>query len=1326
MFHTYKNCRLNINDSICYAKSVSISEQGNIEPGYNIDGKFNVNYLPNDGIGGSISFTYALTGADPLCKYITLDEEPIKIDFGGMFINSGYLRKYSFNLEPNKPLSINAEIVFFDTLTGAFTPSYGLASEIETLNSADVSISNFLGSWTSNIYGITNLTYQYDVPIEPQYLIGDTVPSRVVFGKRNVSLDISSDKIDPFLSISGHQASLRVKLNHPTNSGVYQNIDVKGLVKQTNFNTSSEGLLNSSFSIVQNNLETFNDLNLDVKQNTPKATIYNVNPLSGYYGTSVSITGNNLDYVSAVSIGNIFPVFQKINKNNIVFSMPNGATSGPITLYTQTNNIESRDPFFIGGLPITIDTISQFIGNVGDNIVISGSNFYEISKVLFNDAPSSNFSVLSPDVIEAKIPDDASWGYISVVSEVFNISGINDIKFVPVPRIDGFYLTSGFTGMSVTISGHGFSGITGVKVNNLPTGSNGLFSIVGNTGILLTIPSGNTKGIIKLYGQSGVSATSIQSFYPYALITGFSTLSGRTGTYLEISGTNFLPELIYAFGSNRYAVSFNGGISGLFAFKNTTVISGLIPSGAKSGIVNIVSPSLDYYPSSFNFLVRNEPPTISYISPNSGKRNDYISIIGTNLSDIRNLYITGLNTGVNIPASQIYTSTTQNILNFQIPSGITGGKYNIIISAMEGSVTGSGLYESGLSILENPYVSGFQPTSGGFGTLITLSGLNIYPLLTQIWIDGSGTNAQLSTGESNYSSNNSQFYIPNGLSSGNHRIIVYNTVSSGSGNYPFRYIPSPSISGFNPISGQWGDIIRVSGNYLDLVNSVSLDNMTTANFSIIGSTGLLFYIPNDSATNYLKLSNNFGDAYSQSLLKIVPPLPVFSGFTSNPSYFGSGLLITGAYLNSVRDIQFSGSGQFISVDTFTSINNSGLYTTVPGGILDGKIRLVNLAGYVYSNQIFTLITGARIDRINNYSGIYGDSLFISGIGLSGSVPFFSFTGDINVVADNISTVGDTGLYFTVPHEIVSSQIMVIGRNKVAAYTSGDFIVFPTISGISGSSFSTGGYITITGINAYEASGLFISGRISGNNTNYYDIQYYPGYTGDFTYLSGVNNKNGYTLIKARIGNTFAGSGRMFLSSINDSTILQNITGGLTYYNKDKLTFPLFTTITQPSPTINSFSPTGGANNSFITINGNNLLSVTNIVFSIGGVSGTGALLSSNNNTIVITPPTMVSGTGQFFVNTIFGSVSSGAFRILPRLYISGYYPTQGHTGDYIRISGSGLLSITGVNFGGTNANFIKIDELGTTIISGVVPSGYNCCPTAVTICVTNEGESYCL
>ena len=1309
-FYTYKNSKILLNGIPYFAQNVSISEAANIGPGYHLEDKDNFRYAAEDGIGGSLKISYLLTGLDTLANNITNEEDSISGYFGGLFFDEGYLRSYSVNLSPNNPTAVTADIVFFDTLKGTFSPNHEFAPELKCLNSADVKIGTMAGNTIGKINNLTDFSYDYSVDVGPGYKIGETIPSRVVFGPKQINVNISNDKIDSFVSVYGQKVMFRAALLHPEDQSIYQLYDCNGTLYQKEVSSSAGNIIKYQISIKQNNLSNFERPN---QQTNPKPVIYSIYPNTGFYGTEVTINGKNLSSVTNIIYhGNVFDnSFQEISDGQIKSLVPVGATSGPITLISDGGSVETPI-FYVGGLPIIIDSVSPLVGGAGDILQISGHNFYEISRVLFNAKKEAVFSKINNNLIQATVPVNSTWGYINVISDIFFLSGTSPEKFVPTPDILGFSPVSGFYGQSLLITGYSFSGVTGVKINNLPTGNTEVFTVTSNTRISVQVPSGNTKGLIRLYGQSGTSELSTNEFYPYSQITGIYPLSGHTGDLLTVSGINFIPEILYNLGSDRYAITFQGNVTGQFTRLNNILFTGLVPSGARSGIINICSQNLDQYPSDISFSVRRDKPTITSFSPISGKRLDYISVVGSNFADFYSFTITGINTGAALDTGDYFISNTENYLTFEIPS-VTGGKYNFIIDSIEGAATGSGLY-----VLENPSVSGFYPTSGGAGHVITLSGLNVYPYLTQVWMDGTGNKTSIVTGSWNYNNNTVIFTIPNNISSGDHSIIIYNTVGSGSGSYPFKFIPGPNPSGFYPLTGQWNDSILLSGSYLDLVSSMSISDIGVTNYTITNTTGINFLIPENSSTDYIKLNNYGGYNYTQQKLSIVPPLAVFSGFIDQETYYGSNLVISGRYLSTVDEVHFSGTltGYAIEITDFSTIGDSGINVSVPYGISgDSLIRLVNKAGYSYSPYILTLIDDPTITSISLLTGIFTDLVSIVGTNLDGATPYFRTLDDDFIIANNIASFLGIALLFYVPTGIVSGPISISGRNGNFIETDEDFVVLPTVFGVSGNTiYQTGQYITLTGFNV-NTDNLVTSLGISGNNGFFYDIANPNEFSGIY--------QTGYSFINCRINSNFAGTGKVFLVSEYDSDI-----DNISYTNKVKTLFNTYPiTISQPAPIISSFTPSGASPSGRFTINGGHLFSTLRVEFEVNDIIGTGTLVYTGNNQLQVVPPAMATGTGSFCVITPFGTACSGAFRVLSPLLISGYVPVAAHTGELVRISGLSLLLVTGVSFGDHDASFTKINEMGTTIISGIVPSSADCCgETNILICVKNESESYCL
>jgi hypothetical protein len=163
----------------------------------------------------------------------------------------------------------------------------------------------------------------------------------------------------------------------------------------------------------------------------------------------------------------------------------------------------------------------------------------------------------------------------------FQLPGCGSVTPPAAPSISGFTPTSGSSGTSVSISGSGFTGATAVTFNGVAA----TFSVVSDTQITATVPGTATTGKIGVTAPGG-STTSAASFTvtaatPAPGITGFSPTSGRVGTAVSITGTNF---------TGATSVSFNGRAAS-FTVNSAGSITAVVPNGAKSGPIRVTTPS---------------------------------------------------------------------------------------------------------------------------------------------------------------------------------------------------------------------------------------------------------------------------------------------------------------------------------------------------------------------------------------------------------------------------------------------------------------------------------------------------------------------------------------------------------------------------------------------------------------------------------------------------------------------------------------------------------------------------------------------------------------
>ena len=383
----------------------------------------------------------------------------------------------------------------------------------------------------------------------------------------------------------------------------------------------------------------------------------------------------------------------------------------------------------------------------------------------------------------------------SPASRTVTVSGANatGINFVTPPSITSFTPASGPVATSVTLTGTGFTGATGVSFNGTAATT---FTVNSDTQISATVPTGATSGKITVTNAAG-TGTSATSFLVNSapLISSFAPTSGPTGTSATLTGTGF---------TGATGVSFNSTAATTFTVNSDTQISATVPTGATSGKITVTNAAgTGTSATSFTVTV---VPSITSFTPVSGPTGTSVTLTGTGFTGA---------TGVsfNSTAATTFTVNSDTQISATVPTGATTGRIAVTNSAG----TGTSAASFTVTVMVVPSITSFTPVSGPAGASVTLTGTG-FTGATGVSFNGTAATTFTVNSDTQISAT-----VPTGATTG--KVTVTNSVGAGTSatNFTVTY----SISGtITPAASGTGSTVTLSGVPPVLVRSARGSNFT--------------------------------------------------------------------------------------------------------------------------------------------------------------------------------------------------------------------------------------------------------------------------------------------------------------------------------------------------------------------------------------------------------------------------------------------------------------------------------------------------------------------
>jgi hypothetical protein len=477
------------------------------------------------------------------------------------------------------------------------------------------------------------------------------------------------------------------------------------------------------------------------------------------------------------------------------------------------------------------------------------------------------------------------------------------------PTVTTFSPASGVTGTSVTITGTEFTAASTVAFNNTNATS---VTVDSDTQITATVPSGASTGAIAVTTAAG-TATSSSNFTVTLSVTGFTPSSGVVGTSVTISGSGF---------ATATAVSFNDR-SASFTINSDTQITATVPSGATTGPI-AVTTSAGTAASSNNFTMI-PPPAITSFTPTSGGVGATVTINGTAFPGASVVTFNG--------TSAIFTFNSDTQITATVPSGATTGP--IVVKTPGGTATSG----TDFTVIPEPTITGFNPSSGAVGSSVVISGTNF------TGATGVTFNSVSATFTFN-SDTQVTATVPAGATTGPIAVTTAGGTAASGTTFTVVANAPPTITGFSPTSGGIGTAVTISGANLKGATSVTF-NGTSATFKFSGGK-IIATVPVGATTGAITVTTPGGLAISGTNFTVIPP-PTITSFTPPSGPVGTQVTISGTNFTGTTSVMFGGK-----IAIFTVNDAQTIVATVPKGAKTGPISVTTPGGKATSASSFTV------------------------------------------------------------------------------------------------------------------------------------------------------------------------------------------------------------------------------------------------------------------------------------------------------------------------------------------------------------------------------------
>ncbi len=555
--------------------------------------------------------------------------------------------------------------------------------------------------------------------------------------------------------------------------------------------------------------------------------VTSISPTSGSVGAGVTIHGSGLTDARSVTFDGVLALFSVTNDNQVFATAPAHAP-GPAHVVVATlagTSVAGPADVFTYLLTVPVVTgVAPPTGVAGTVVAITGTGFTGATVVSFGGVPVFP-TVVSDTQVFATAPVHALGPvHVLVTAPGGTSPAVAADQFTYVvggPVVISVSPLSGTTGTTVVITGTGFAGATIVAFDGIPS----LFVNSSSTQITAIAPAHVPAAIhIVVTTPVGTSTAGPADVFTYVaggpVVTTISPSSGVAGTVVTIIGVGF---------TGATSVSF-GTVLVLPTVVSDTQIFATAPINLPGSVHVLVTTAAGTSIASAAdlFTYPGAGPVVTAISPTSGVAGTAVTITGVGFTGATSVSFGGV---VAIP-----TVLSDIQITVSAPVNPAGSTVHVLVTTPSG--TSAAVPADLFTYLGGGVVvTSLSPTSGGAGTVVTITGFG-FTGATSVTFGGIGATPTVSS--------DVQIVVvaPAGPVGAVHVIVVAPLGASAAGPADiFTYLGGgPVVTNVSPSSGSAGTAVTITGSGFTGATSVTFGGVGVTP-TVVSDTQILAVAP---------------------------------------------------------------------------------------------------------------------------------------------------------------------------------------------------------------------------------------------------------------------------------------------------------------------------------------------------------------------------------------------------------------------------------------------------------------------------------------------------